>query len=365
MTRSPGTALAMPAIRRIADRRPTMSGLAQMVALAGVALAALVVAGPRLTAWLGAWTGGAPAGTLLVAALLFGPVSVLLATVSPYAIRLAAGDLDRLGGTAGGLYAVSTVGSLAGALGCTFALIPFLDLSRALSWLLIATAVTALAAALVSPRTGLLTPGLAVLLALFGLAGRPLSVPGLGGLVYQRTTPYQSLRVWDRGPTRYLESDRVIHGGISLVSGEPTLGYVRTLPLALVFDPRARSMLVLGMGSGGAATYLQSHRAGLEVDLVDVDPAVPEVARRLHGLSGRPVHAGARGRCPALRDGLRGAVGRDLLGYLHRSGGAVPPDDRRVPEAGPTTPVADGGVRAQPGRQSRPPLSSGDGSNRG
>ncbi len=273
---------------RIADRKPTMSGLAQMVALGGVALAALVLGGARLVALLGVWTGGAPAGTLLAAALLFGPVSLLLATISPYAIRLAAGDLARLGGTAGGLYAVSTFGSLAGALGCTFGLIPYLDLQRSLASLLVVTAATALVAALVAPRPALLTSALAVLLALFGVTAQPIAVPGLGGLVYQRSTPYQTLRVWDRGPTRYLESDRAIHGSISLATGEAALGYVRALPLALILDPRARRVLILGMGGGGAATYLQGHRPDLQVDLVDVDAAVPVVARRFMGFRDGP-----------------------------------------------------------------------------
>ncbi len=272
----------------IADRTPTMSGLAQMVALAGVALAALELGGARLVAWMGDWTGGAPAGTLLAAAVLFGPVSVLLATISPYAIRLAAGDLARIGGTAGGLYAISTVGSLAGALGCTFGLIPFMDLERALAWLLVVTATTALAAALAARRPGFLAPALAVLLALFGLLIRPLSVPGLGGLVYQRTTPYQTLRVWDRGPIRYLESDRVVHGAVVRADGEVSVAYVRALPVALLLDPRIRRVLVLGMGAGGLATYLQERRPGIEVDLVDVDAVVPEVARRFMGFQAGP-----------------------------------------------------------------------------
>src|SRR6185295_2626293 len=63
---------------RLADRRPTMAGLARMVALAAACQAALLVAGPWLAARLAAWTGGTPAGTLPAAAVLFGPASVVL-----------------------------------------------------------------------------------------------------------------------------------------------------------------------------------------------------------------------------------------------------------------------------------------------
>src|SRR6476469_1242250 len=79
---------------RLADRQPAMAALA--AACEGV----LLLFGPRLAAALAALTGGNPAGTLLATAVLFGPASVLLATVSPWAVRLAARDLGHLGNTA-------------------------------------------------------------------------------------------------------------------------------------------------------------------------------------------------------------------------------------------------------------------------
>ena len=67
----------------------------------------------------------ARASTRLIAAIaLFGPMSVVLASVSPIAVRLAARSLDRLGRTAGRLFSLSTAGSIAGTFATAFWLVP-------------------------------------------------------------------------------------------------------------------------------------------------------------------------------------------------------------------------------------------------
>jgi spermidine synthase len=265
---------------RLADRQPSLAALARLVALGAACEEALLLAGQRLAAWLADLTGGSPAGTLLAAAVLFGPASVLLATVSPYAVRLAARDLGQLGNTAGRLYALSTAGSLAGTLACTFALIPFFDLRQILAVLTVATALTALLALGGSWRGELPSALLGCLICAAALFGARL--PGHPGsdLIYERATPYQTLLVRERQGVRYLESDRVTQAAVRLADGEPELPYVRAVPAVLLLGPPIRSMLALGLGSGSVGSYLQRRLPGLAVDYVDIDPAVPEVARR-------------------------------------------------------------------------------------
>jgi spermidine synthase len=320
---------------RLADRQPHLAALARLLALAAVCEEALQLAGSRFAAALGGWTGASPAGTLLAAAVLFGPASVLLATVSPYAVRLAARDLGQLGGTAGRLFALSTLGSLGGTLLATFLLIPYLELRHVLALLTAATAATALAAAwpergsgaagadraggdparrsaapapapepctplrglapstspsppAVPDRPPLATPPppaapaavLAVLvLAAAAAAFRPPAGTG-PELLYERTTPYQTLVVSERAGVRYLESDRVPQAAVQLADGEPAMRYPRVAAASLLLNPHPRSLLALGMGGGSVGSYLQRRLPGLAVDYVDVDPAVPELAQR-------------------------------------------------------------------------------------
>jgi spermidine synthase len=63
---------------------------------------------------------------------------------------------------------------------------------------------------------------------------------------------------------------------------------MRTAAAVLLFQPRIERMLVLGLGGGNVGRYLQRRLPELHVDSVDVDPAVPEVARRFLGFREGP-----------------------------------------------------------------------------
>jgi spermidine synthase len=266
---------------KLADRQPSLAGLGRLLTLAAATQAALVLFGSQIADLFGEWTGAAPWGTLVTATLLFAPPSLLLATISPYAIRLAADDLTHLGDTAGRLYALSTLGSLVGTLGATFVLIPLLTLPTALKLILGTTAFTALAALFGELRCERTTATVALLLVVVSFFEPPAFRPTDYGLVHERMTAYQTLRVVDREGVRRLESDRVLHGAIRLDDGELAMAYPHLFPLAWAIDPEIDRALVLGMGGGNSAAYLRrGFGRRLQVDLVDVDPAVPEVAER-------------------------------------------------------------------------------------
>jgi spermidine synthase len=280
---------------RLADREPSLAALGRLVLLAALSQAVLLLAGRQLVAALGRATGASPGGTLVATTLLFGPASLLLATVSPYAVRLAARDLGHLGDTAGRLFALSTAGSLVGTLGCTFGLIPFLELIPILALLLGATAATAVVAIGVGGRRELWSHALAATLVVFAVVkgARPPPLPP--GALYSVTTPYQTLEVGELYERRYLTSNGMLHGAIVHGSGEPGLVYQRHVALGLLFQPRLERVLVLGMGAGGAGSYLQRRLPGLVVDYVDIDPEVPRIARRFFGFHDAPnarVHVG-------------------------------------------------------------------------
>jgi len=265
---------------RLADRRPDLAVLGRLILAGGLFQTVLLFGGLPLAAWLSRHTGVSPLGTLATTTVLFGPPSLFLATVSPFAIRLAARDLAHLGDTAGRLFAVSTAGSLAGTLASTFLLIPYLRLQPILALLLLATAAAvALTVRRKSPGTPLTLLGVVALLAvaLFGFLGREVVS---GDLLYRRMTPYQTLEVHESGGVRWLRSDGFQHSAIRLDNQEPALIYLRYAPAGLLVAPDLERMLVLGMGGGAVGTYLRSRIPSLNVDYVDVDPAVPEIAER-------------------------------------------------------------------------------------
>jgi spermidine synthase len=268
---------------RLADRQPRLAQLGQLLAIAAAFLVLLMIFGTRLAGVVAEATGYSPAGTLVATTLLFGPPSVLLATVSPFAIRLATRDLAYLGNTAGRLFALSTAGSLFGTLACTFVLIPYLQLRQTFGLLLLATALTAFFALLGELRRekpAALAAALAALAALTGLFGHTAGAARDSGVLHTRLTAYQSLEVFERDGIRFLRGDRALQSAVRIADLRPALAYQRWQPAALLLNPEIDSLLVLGMGSGIGGRYLQRARPELSADYVDIDDAIPEIAER-------------------------------------------------------------------------------------
>lgn len=264
---------------RAADRWPRLETLGVLLLVAAYCQWATQWVGRPAVAALGSWSGGHPAGTLLATALLFAPATLFLATVAPFALRVAARQPERLGGLAGRIYALSTFGSLAGTLAATFVLVPRLPLDAIFALLVSASA---LAAALAAGRRRRVLLGLAALAAVLPWLGpRPLSVGS--SVLAERISPYQTLVVRERGGLRTLESDGTRHGALEVATGAPALSYLAGAQAAWLFQPETKSVLVLGLGSGGLGAYLRERFPAVDVTYVEIDPAVPELARRWFG----------------------------------------------------------------------------------
>ena len=115
---------------RLADRRPDPKILAMILLGAGLATAPIpLIARPILSASASAFNTfsiGVFFGSFFGVLLLMSVPIVLLGMVSPFAIRLSMNDVESAGRTAGSLYALSTIGSIAGTFLPVLVLIPAL-----------------------------------------------------------------------------------------------------------------------------------------------------------------------------------------------------------------------------------------------
>jgi spermidine synthase len=68
----------------------------------------------------------------------------------------------------------------------------------------------------------------------------------------------------------------------------PGLEYARNTLVVLAFTPRAASFLILGLGGGSIPRMLLAARPGAAVDAVEVDPAIPDLARRFFQVAALP-----------------------------------------------------------------------------
>jgi spermidine synthase/MFS family permease len=118
---------------KMVDRRPSMKRLSAIVIVAGFLLLLLPLVTPAVCQAIKTISFGSKANVirpLFAAGLLFFCPTLLLSMVAPFSVRLATEKLDSVGGVAGRLYALSTLGNMAGVLLTTFVLIPLLGKTR-------------------------------------------------------------------------------------------------------------------------------------------------------------------------------------------------------------------------------------------
>lgn len=267
---------------RYADRGPTLARLSLLLLVAGAWLVLLpVLRGPVLEI---SQPMGLRFAVLVAAFLLFAPPLTVLGMVSPYAIRLRTSNLAEVGRTAGDLYALSTIGSVAAALLTGFFLIPYVGVSRltfSVGVLLLLVAGGGLFIARSFRTAGIAT---VVLVPLAFLAGGTSSerADRDRGLLSVEQSPYAELRVVEVDNVRYM----IIDGGTHTIADPQTFEsyfpYIHVLDVLNYVAPAPGELLLVGLGGGSAAKLFS--RRGWQVDAVEIDPVVTEIARRDFGL---------------------------------------------------------------------------------
>lgn len=268
----------------MADRFQQPSYLFGIILLAGVlALFIPILKGPILKACLPlGLRGGAFASTLI----LFGPVLLLLGCVSPYLVKLAARELKSLGRTVGGLYALSTIGSTAGTVLTGFVLIAYLSVDQifALTGGLL-MALASIYFVFFQRRWWVL-----VVLVLPFLLYQPQQAVSLTmedgtkvELVHRQDNYYGDIKVVDYSfgeiHQREMIIDGMLQGGIDLAGYQSVYEYTYAMQfLPFMLAPEGNRCLVIGLGLGVIPSWYE--KQGVQCDVVDINPAVAEIARQ-------------------------------------------------------------------------------------
>jgi spermidine synthase len=293
-------------------------------------LGAVLLLGAALTAWL-PWAAGPVArlfmpsgvaldeaadlfvwGSLATALLLFLPSALVLGAAGPLAVELLVRETRLHAGEAGGrVLAASTIGSLGGTFGTTHLFLPRFGLT--LTFLAAGAVLGALGAVVLLRVRRPALGGLLLLAALVWSRHVGPAVDGEWTLRAERQSPYQSIRVVERGAgpdvERWLQVNESFDSFQSVWQPEPGLLARRGLYYnAFALPPwwaGARGtwrMLVLGLGAGTTVRVLAGALpAGAVLDStgVEIDPAVVELGARWFDLErgpGRAVLAGLDAR---------------------------------------------------------------------
>jgi spermidine synthase len=304
----------------VADRYPRPSLLVAVLGVGGL----LVLTIPYVDGWMldrvVAWDPGPRLNPLVATIALFGIPSVVLGTASPVAVRLRARSIERLGHTAGRLFAISTAGSIAGTFATAFWLIPELGTDQVLAAaalaLLLAAAAVALVERLVAPLALALVLAAVSVSAVVSLAPssgdtvaasqlrnwspvyRRQAAGQLGGfednqagykVVHTKDSQYHRIAVVDDEESRYLRFDSSFQSGMYLDDPFRTrFGYSDYLQLAFAYRPQSRRVLYIGLGGGSAPKRTWRDFPDARVDVIELDREVVNVAYRYFELPRDP-----------------------------------------------------------------------------
>jgi spermidine synthase len=258
---------------KMADRWPSPVLLAALLAVAGLNVVLLSFYRKPVNEWIfdGDFGRG---GALLASIILFFLPAVLMGTTSPFVIRLVATSMDRLGRTAGAVYAVSTVGSIAGTLGTSFYLINYLQVPNLIRVLGGALVLTGIVSSLLHQRARATVTAVALLAVC--LSAGPASAERI---LLERDSPYHRLIVSDDGRYRYLRADRVWHTQMDLRDKHGRgLPYTDYVDLAFLFNPDIKEVLVIGLGGGTIPKRFVRDYPKVNVEAVEIDPDVVKIA---------------------------------------------------------------------------------------
>jgi spermidine synthase len=206
--------------------------------------------------------------------LLFGPPTYFLGYISPYAAQLS--QKETKGEASGHFYAIGTAGSIIGAFGTTFLLIPNLPVNQIYILFAGLTALPLIKSS-ITLRAYFL-PAIVI----FGvtMSQNPVSAKNV---IYEDETPYQSLKVTQENSinTLYLEGQPQTRKYIN--STQTPSDYPEYFYLPYLMRENIENALFIG--GGGFLSPQQFAENGVKVDAVELDPGVVKAAEKHFNLS--------------------------------------------------------------------------------
>jgi spermidine synthase len=272
---------------RVATRWPSWGPFLALVLAAGACIYPIPHVADTVLGAIATRDYGPRANPLIGATVLFFLPSALLGTVSPYAVRLRARSVEGVGGVAGALYALSTLGSIAGTLLAAFVLLSWLGVRSIIQILGGAEMALAVLGFLwVRQVRGAAAAAAGAAIVLAAWSGVPRNAPDV---VYARDTVYHRITVTDEGVYRYLRLDQYWQSARDRTAPLHTVfRYTDYLHLGLLFTPPVRHVLFVGLGGGTTQSRFFHDYPDAQIDVVEIDPAVVETTRKYFALPDSP-----------------------------------------------------------------------------
>jgi len=262
----------------LADRWQRLAFLSALLIPTGVMIALIPVFAPRL---IDAVISRHPASQpippawqkldpVIGSSLIFLLPCFVLATLSPYMIRLGTQTLAHVGRMSGWIIGASTVGSIAGVFVSGYVLLDHMavpDIFRVTGGLIVGLGVLCLAMDRWFKKAALM-----LLLC--------AAVSTHAAVVYETTSPHHHIKVIDDGGIRTLSFDGSMETRMSLQN--PLQGhfeYTEFFHTPFLWNPLMTNVLMIGLGGGSTQRSFLHYYPQATVQSVEIDPTVVRVAK--------------------------------------------------------------------------------------
>jgi len=272
---------------RLADSNPSFTKFCSLVFSAGLFIVLIpFIAPPTLEISSSIWPGSPYSPILAAIPVLLFP-NILLGTVSPYAVKIGTKTLHKLGNVSGNLYFFAAVGGIFGTFFTTFVLIEQFEVRQIIFGLGLVL--------LVSSLLGLPKIPKIVTVIIFFLIYLPASALVLvafshsGDVVYEKETPYSHLEVSDTRNFRSLILNGMQHSKMEKDNPDDlVVRYTKYFHIGMLAKPDAQDVLFVGGGGfSGPKNFLKAYPE-INVDVVEIDPDVIEVAKNYFNVEPNP-----------------------------------------------------------------------------
>jgi len=219
--------------------------------------------------------------------IIFSIPLILLGAITPYALKILTKDLSNLGIKAGKLYAISTIGSLAGAIATVFFLIPFFGINSivfGIGFLLII--ISFIFIFLEKANKNYFIFYLIFFLLIFILL---TSIPKpyfLNATEIKNVidTLYFNLKVIQQRNIRSLILDGCLQSDYDVYKKNFVVPYLKLFAETVEIQKNIKNILILGLGGGGAQNYLKNKN--IKIDFVEIDKKIVDIAKEYFDFNG-------------------------------------------------------------------------------
>jgi len=221
-------------------------------------------------------------GPLFASLYLFAPPALFFGAVLPLATKIKTKDATRIGSSVGDLYAISTIGSIVGTLLTGYVLIASFGIRSIfiLTGLMLCT--ISLIGFLIDKDNRkkdkwnwfVVVLALIMILACI-IQSTPMAIFKADKTQLDKDSDYYRIMVLENNGTRILMLDSDVHSGIYLNSSDFVFRYVE-VAYNIISSRQPDSLLTIGLGGGTLPSKFAEN--GVNVDVVELDPAVVDVA---------------------------------------------------------------------------------------